>query len=229
MIFWDVYQTALSLKMGRLTWLYCLVSVSFLFITSALHINIPSLLPFLYVHSFEIIKNYLEYQVAPASLIIMVYPLAEWIILSNYFLFGIGSIFLMLMHDAPILKSIKHVLCLLMPVTFRLIIISSVLFFIGLFCAGGYFAYKLLALSKEVGPKGPIFLRPLKYVFKMIGSYDAIKDMWAKLFRLPKAQIIFKEINQISHCAFLVTHVLSTISVLWALLKMRRGLKLIEK
>ncbi|MGB8467676.1 MAG: hypothetical protein WCE21_01610 [Candidatus Babeliales bacterium] len=193
------------------------------------HTSVTTLLPHCYALVMQAIKHYLEAEAAPAQLTIFVYCPSEWVPSLNTIILFLGVVWALLTYRQHLSKSVQHTLLLLWSVLFRLMVISLVCFAVLVTIVGGYYAIELVALSKQQGPSGSVLLHPLKYLLKLTGSYDTVKEMWAKIFRLPKAQLLFDQINEWSLVLWYICHIASTFATVRVVMLLRRRLKQAEK
>jgi hypothetical protein len=230
MYFWNTQGLAHYVSGSNLRISDFIVYVTLLFFILATGFGVPTLLPKLYYLVFSCAKNYLEIQVKPAPLEVVVYTnMDDFFLLINLVIVTAGLFFCFLIHKGTFREFIGRSVALSWPIMFRLIVITSILFAIIVGLIGLYFLYKLLLISKMEAPKGPVLLRPLKYILKATGTYSTAKLLWIQAHALPKAQIIFDKINNVSFYTYWVCQLGSVFSTMWWMLTLQENIRLINK
>lgn len=230
MYFWNVHGLAEYLQNKHLILFNLLLYFTFLLVTLVIGINVLTLLPHLYSLVMTSSKIYLEEQVKPAALQIRVFHhMNDVFLLINLLLLASGLFFCFIIHHGTIKQFVSRVVALSWLITFRLIVISTILFCVVAGIFGSYFLYKLLLISKAEGPKGPLPFRPLKYIFKLTGTYPLAKSLWTQAHALPKAQKVFDQINVVSLYAYWICQFGTVFSTMWWVLILQEKLRFINK
>jgi len=230
MFFWDVQGLTRYLATNRVRFSDFIIYTTLLTLIFLTGMSVLTLLPKLYFFVFSCAKDYLENQVKPVLLEINVYSkLNDLFLVINVLIIGTGLFFCFLINKGTFSQFIGRFVALSWPIMVRLILITAFFFSLIVGVIGLYFLYKLLLISKMDTPKGPVALRPLKYVLKFTGTYGTAKNLWIQVHALPKAQKIFDQINIFSLYTYWVCQATSIFSTLWWLLTVQEKLRFLNK
>lgn len=230
MYFWDTHALAEHLARNKVGVSNFIIYLTLLGLVFATGISVVTLLPKLYYFVFSYAKTYLETQVKPAPLEINVYGhMDDLFLAANLVIVCAGIFFAFFVHHGSFKEFVMRSVALSWPIMVRLMVITTILFSFIVGGIGIYFLYKLLLISKMEAPKGPMFLRPLKYAFKLTGTYGTAKNIWIQVHALPKAQKIFAQINDFSFYASWTCNLMSVFSTMWWMLTLQEKIRLINK
>ncbi|MEX0940102.1 MAG: hypothetical protein WDZ41_01985 [Candidatus Babeliales bacterium] len=209
----DLYHEKIRLSYGIFYFaLFCIAYIlGFSFINA---------LPTLYTFIFTLIKNYLEQQAKPANLQIYVYTDMQQLIHYINLIILMSGIFICFIFYANSIRTFfKRISTLLWTLNVRIVLVTTIIFLFFILIFGSYFGYKLTLLTYDI-PKGPVIFKPFKLLFKVTGTYPVAKSVWDKTYILPKAKILFNQINNISFIMYCIAQMISIFSTIWIILRL---------
>lgn len=212
-----------STKVSSISSIDLLIYSIMIVVICAWHLQVSTLLVRLYTVTFTMLHWYLEKQLGSSGLLLTVHPPIEWALFCNNFILVVGIVWAFLTHNGSLTTSIKYTIAFVWRALWRIGLITGVLFLLLIAALCVYYGYQFFVLSNMQGPKGPLLLRPIKYIFKLFGSYENVKELWANIFRLPKAEQLFAQMNEWSLVIWYGVHIGATASTVWAVAMVKRS------
>ncbi len=228
MYFWDITGLLQDLRTNKVKRGEVFMYVALLSITFALSLNVINLLPTLYQFLFGYAKTYLEGQAAPTPLTVTVYHYFNTPFLNlKLAICLVGIIFCFFVHKGTIKQFVTRIIALSWPITFRIMIVTGLLFLLFTTLLGIYFGYKLLMITKAE-PTRPKVLKLLKFLIKATVAYPIGKAIWAQGQNLATAQVIFNQISRTSYVMYWGAHVTALFSTMWWMLTLQEKIRKIK-
>ena len=230
MYFWHTNALIVDLKNNRISMLNTILYLFLHVISFILGIHVLNLLPTLYQLIFIQIKIYLEQQVSPLPLSFKIYYiLNEEFLVINFALLAIGIIICFMVHKGTIKEFFERFIALSWPICFRIMLITALLFLLGIGMAGIYFVYKFRLIGQTAIGIPSLITYPFKFLSRAFGIFSPIKNIINQAEILPRLEEIFIQINTWSYGFYRIAQIGSLLSTLWWMLTLQEKMKMIKK
>ncbi len=222
MYFWNINALIQSLRLHqvttRQTFIYC-ISVILLSVAGLMP---HTFLPLLYYIFFSTAKLYIEQQIATPALQVTVFHEND----TAFALIALLICVLGIMYcytgyaKRSTTEFIKQYLCLSVPLTIKIALLTLFLFVIIMGGITGFFWYKLTILEYTPLPK-PNYFNPIKLLFKALTVIPFVREGLDQMTLFLKIQALFDQINTVSYVLYYAAQGFALLELLWFFKRMR--------
>jgi hypothetical protein len=222
MYFWKAEELALQLRERRVYSIDKVLSFMALVGQIVFKVTVLTWIPFLYRTLFAAYQHELAREIQQPTLQLHVYNdyngLLTAILLPSFIV--ILLLFYFVYSGRNKSQFVESVVSLNLPISIRILAITTAIFVSAVFIAGSYFTFKLMALTQT--PE--LSEGALKSAYQFINKVNIIGKLWSGLIALKHAELIFERMNMWSWYFYCASQCFALVSTLWYIGSLRKCL-----